>query len=110
MDYYCLLEAFPKRDNIKQIAFNEEERWINESGDIENENAAIFSKSAKGSIGEWMRKASCPSEQLNFQRLLACLEQYEEESGLMIKMEKDKLVVPLGPDLRASVNFFIANS
>lgn len=60
-----------------------------------------------GSLGEWLQRASCPLEIQNYKRLIHALEAFEKESGVRIASTREGLVVPLGPDLRASINFFI---
>jgi len=60
----------------------------------------------RGSVGEWLKKAACPSEVQNFKTFIACLEEFERNSGMKCIHKEDGFVVPLGPDLKASVSFY----
>lgn len=60
----------------------------------------------KGTLGEWLQKAACPAEIVNFKKFLARLEDYERSSGINCKKTNDGFIVPLGPDLKASIHFF----
>jgi uncharacterized protein YfkK (UPF0435 family) len=75
------------------------ERWY---GDDEEEQ-----QMEKGSVGEWLKKAACPAEVKNFQKFIACLEDYERSSGMKCVCKNDGFVLPLGPDLKVSVNFLM---
>lgn len=61
----------------------------------------------RGSVGEWLKKAACPSEVENFRKFIACLEEFERSSGMKCIHKEDGFVVPLGPDLKASVSFYM---
>jgi hypothetical protein len=58
-----------------------------------------------GSVGEWLQNASCPAELRNFKAFIALLEDFERESGMKCTPTEKGFVVPLGPDLRASITF-----
>ena len=64
-------------------------------------------KLPSGSIGEWLQRAACPIEVQNYQKFINVLEEFEKDTGVQISTNKDGMVVPLGPNLRASVNFFV---
>ena len=76
------------------------EKWRN---DIENEDVL-----PKGSIGEFLQHAACPIEIKNFKKFIAMIEKYEKSTGVSVDATKDGFVVPLGPDLRVSIEFFMA--
>jgi hypothetical protein len=60
----------------------------------------------RGSVGEWLTNAACPSEVKNFKKLIAHLERFERETGVAIETTtKGSLVIPLGPDLQVTMNF-----
>ncbi len=61
----------------------------------------------KGTVGEWLQKAACPAEVKNFRKFIACLEEFERSSGMKCVNKEDGFTVPLGPDLRASISFFM---
>lgn len=77
------------------------EHWMDDE-DIESEQWAT----EKGSLGEWLKKAACPSEIINFKKFMARLEDYERSSGINCVKTKDGFIVPMGPDLRASIQFY----
>lgn len=60
-----------------------------------------------GSVGEWLFTSACPAERRNFVKLIEALEQFERETGLAITRipSTDDLLVPLGPSLRARIEF-----
>ena len=80
---------------------NDGRRWIDDD-ELDSEKWAYQS----GTLGEWLKKAACPAEVINFKKFLARLEDYERSSGLNCKRTGDGFVVPLGPDLKASIQFF----
>mmetsp|Transcript_21521 Transcript_21521/g.36216 ORF Transcript_21521/g.36216 Transcript_21521/m.36216 type:complete len:211 (+) Transcript_21521:26-658(+) len=59
----------------------------------------------QGSIGDYLNKAACPSEIQNYKTLIACLERYERETGLLISTNEKGFRIPLGPDLKATIAF-----
>ena len=93
--------AFENSKTRREVS---EERWIDEGKVADSESWATRS----GSLGEWLYKAACPAEQKNFVRFIRCLEKFERESGMKIVTHNDGFVVPLGPDLRASINIYMA--
>ena len=81
------------------------ERWM----DDDNGNDADTKWATRpGSVGEWLKEAACPAEIKNFKTLIACLERFERDSGMKVSMQEGGgFIVPLGPDLRAGINFFM---
>ncbi len=79
------------------------ERW--DYGDEDRSDPKWASK--KGSVGEWLKKAACPAEVDNFRKFIACLEEFERCSGMKCIQKENGFVVPLGPDLKASVSFYM---
>lgn len=61
----------------------------------------------RGSVGEWLKNAACPAEVQNFKTFIGCLEEFERMSGMKCVPSADGFTVPLGPDLRASINFYM---
>lgn len=61
----------------------------------------------RGSVGEWLKKAACPAEVENFRKFIACLEEFERSSGMKCVPKENGFIVPMGPDLKASVSFFM---
>lgn len=59
----------------------------------------------RGSVGELLYSHSCPSERKNFRKLILCLEEFERMSGMKATPTDTGFVIPLGPDLKASINF-----
>lgn len=59
-----------------------------------------------GSIGEFLEAIACPAETVNFKKLIGALERFERDTGMRISPTDDGLLIPLGPDLRASVKFY----
>lgn len=76
------------------------EHWYDPS-EVAGRRAAL----KRGSVGEWLQNASCPAEVTNFQRFIKLLEDFERESGMKCTPTDTGFVVPLGPDLRASITF-----
>ena len=62
---------------------------------------------SKGSVGEWLVDGACPAEQKNFRKFIDAMERFERDTGMKIQPEGDGFTVPIGPDLRASVKFFM---
>lgn len=68
------------------------------------QDTRIARRHVGGSLGRWIQEQACPSEIDNLQLFSALLERYERESGFSIRTdENNNLVVPLGPDLQATV-------
>ena len=78
-----------------------EERWLDDEQLVADEKWAC----QRGSVGEWLLTAGCPAEKENFKVLISCLEQYERETGIRISPHGSGFVIPLGPELRASLGF-----
>jgi hypothetical protein len=100
--YIKLFDIFDSTQN-KALPVEKIERW-NDEEELETEKWAF----ARGSLGEWLKRAACPSEIKNFKRLIAHLEDFERSSGMNCSPTEDGFIVPLGPDLKASVRFFTA--
>jgi hypothetical protein len=79
------------------------ERWA-------DDEAVHFPKwaSKRGSVGEWLKDAACPAEVENFRKFIACLEEFERCSGMKCVHKEDGFVVPLGPNLKTSISFFMS--
>lgn len=78
-----------------------EERWLDDETLAHDQQWAV----QKGSIGEWLVSAGCPSERQNFRCLIDCLEIFERETGMRIEQREGGFNIPLGPNLRASIEF-----
>jgi len=77
------------------------ERWMDDD-DLEVEKWAT----QKGSLGEWLKRAACPAEIKNFKKLISRLEDYERASGMNCSRTKEGFIIPMGPDLKASIQFY----
>ena len=87
-------EDIMRKHNHQEV----QERWYEDPYEQE------FS-GPRGSIGDFLNKAACPSEIQNYKTLMACLEKYERETGLRISTNDDGFRIPLGPDLKAAITF-----
>mmetsp|Transcript_40778 Transcript_40778/g.41640 ORF Transcript_40778/g.41640 Transcript_40778/m.41640 type:complete len:131 (+) Transcript_40778:624-1016(+) len=104
---------YKKLGDVLQDAYDErfeepkqkQERWVDDEV-IENGYESRFI-SPSGSVGEWLERAACPAEQKNYLRFINCLERFERESGMKISPTGDGFIVPLGPDLKASIQIYI---
>jgi hypothetical protein len=94
--YHKLFEVL--EPSTKQM---EPERW---RGSVEVNRDERWA-TRPGSVGNWLQRAACPAEIQNFKRLIACLETFERDSGMKVTPSADGFMVPLGPDLRASIKF-----
>lgn len=63
---------------------------------------------SSGSIGEFLQESACPVEIKNFQSFIHLIEKYEKATGLKAKSSSNGFIIPLGPELRVSVEFFLA--
>lgn len=79
------------------------EHWYDPS-DIVDRRAQL----KKGSVGDWLQRASCPAEISNFKTFIQLLEDYERATGLKCVPTERGFSVPLGPDLKATVNFSLS--
>jgi hypothetical protein len=104
--YLKLYEIFPDSKKKKQ---REEEKEREEAEQWFDERVDEFADydSQHGSIGEWLHRKACPSEIENYKTLISCLEIFERESGLRITAQPNGFDIPLGPDLRAKLKFYI---
>ena len=101
VSYRKFLDIF--RDALSASSDNHHtERW-----EDQEENRDTRWATQRGSVGEWLKKAACPSEIENFRRFIACLEDFERSSGMKCVHKEDGFVVPLGPDLKASISFYM---
>ena len=60
-----------------------------------------------GTIGEYLERAACPAEIQNFKRFIAAMETYERGSGMSVAASENGFLVPLGPDLKITVQFIL---
>ena len=81
-----------------------EERWLDEDTLSHDQQWAV----QRGSVGEWLVSAGCPAERQNFRSLIDCLEIFERETGMKIEQKAGGFIIPLGPNLRASLDFSMA--
>ena len=80
------------------------ERWMDHDvGDDSDTKWAIKS----GSVGEWLKEAACPAEIKNFKTFVACLERFERDTGMKIVPTNTGFEVPLGPNLRSGITFYM---
>ena len=61
----------------------------------------------RGSLGDWLQNAACPAEIKNFRRFIQVLEEYERISGMKCVPQENGFTVPLGPELKANISFFM---
>mmetsp|Transcript_10570 Transcript_10570/g.17230 ORF Transcript_10570/g.17230 Transcript_10570/m.17230 type:complete len:202 (-) Transcript_10570:434-1039(-) len=104
IDYMKFLDIFT--DSLSYTSdYNkaDDERW--QDGTNNGLNTRWATK--RGSVGEWLQNAACPAEVENFRKFIGCLEEYERCSGLKLVQKEDGFVVPLGPDLKASISFYM---
>ncbi len=103
INYSKLIDIFNFDDKTSQRTHDlriTEETWYDPA-----EVLARREKFERGSVGDWLQNASCPSEIKNFRRFIQCLEEYERMSGLKCIPEENGFVIPLGPDLKAHLSF-----
>lgn len=106
-------DLFPKPDytlsrSSEFFNFNSKRNFMNTTNSSTRNESKENQEQNQTSIGNWLSNNSCPSEINNFQLFIKCLENFEKQSGLRIKANDDGFLIPLGPDLRATVNFKIA--
>ena len=125
IEYARLLKVLQPREHVKRILKQEPERWHDDDDEAvgggrggssrgrrhvsvaggSGGDGAYWSQS-RGSVGEWLANSACPAEIKNFKKLIAALENFERDSGVSILTARGgSLVVPLGPDLKATVSF-----
>ena len=61
-----------------------------------------------GSIGEFLQTDACPAEIANFQKFIHLIEKYEKATGLKAKPSSNGFIIPMGPELRVSMEFYLA--
>ena len=84
------------------------DNWREDTMDNTNANTTSNrSRNRQGSIGEWLQTASCPAERKNFRKFIDAMERFERETGMKINNQPDGFTVPLGPDLRCQIKFFM---
>jgi hypothetical protein len=103
--YLKLYEIFPnpKKGKGRDEEAEEAEQWFDET---RVEEFADYDEQ-HGSIGEWLHRKACPAEIENYKTLISCLEIFERESGLRISAQPNGFDIPLGPDLRAKLKFYV---
>lgn len=101
--FYNNIQDFLEPDTPKAGAT----RWKT-SIDHDNDDAEISNPLPQGSIGEFLQRAACPSEIKNFSRFVSMIEKLERRSGMKVTATAEGFVVPLGPDLRVNINFFLS--
>lgn len=62
----------------------------------------------KGSVGEWLSQDACPAEIKNLKRLMSSLEDFERNSGMKCVKKDDGFLIPLGPNLKASIKIHVS--
>jgi hypothetical protein len=105
VDYRRLYEVF-NTDGDEGGAGGSRENWHDENGAAGRGGRG--NALGKGSVGEWLQTAACPAEVKNFKRFIACMEEYERISGMKCINTEDGFTVPLGPDLKTSVKFYMS--
>jgi len=117
VDYKALTEVLEPHTGARESALRDstnfprgfDERWDETAatalGSTQGHRA---NRNKNGSVGEWLQTVSCPAEQRNFRKFIDCMEAYEASSGMKVIPNERGFVVPLGPDLRAQVNFYQA--
>lgn len=89
---------------------NLEEKWYDRGENGSEQIHAVHSSAdlkSPGTVGDFLQRAACPSEIKNFKRFISCLEKFERDSGMKIKQTEEGFIVPLGPDLRVGITFFM---
>ena len=78
------------------------ENWNgwNDGGDEFTEKTT---RPKRGTIGDFLEHASCPAEQKNYKKLVSLLDNYEKESGMRIELSKNGFIIPLGPNMEATM-------
>lgn len=104
IDYHRLYDVLEQQQPSKRedaVRDEQKETWY-DPAEILNRREGIRKR---GSVGEWLQTASCPAEAANFRLFIRMLEDFERESGMKCQPTDSGFIVPLGPDLRASVSF-----
>lgn len=110
INYMKLLLLFPDNTFNTIDENNHIERWYdNDADDHHHKYSNSEQKWAiqKGSVGEFLKNAACPSEISNFHIFISCIEDYERRSGMKCVSKDGGIIVPIGPDLKASVSYFM---
>ena len=98
-------------DELKEI-FNRDTsstQYYNSKRDIDRNSGNLSDELLpSGSIGEFLEADACPVEIANFQKFIHLIEKYEKATGLKAKPSSSGFVIPLGPELRVSVQFYLA--
>ena len=90
---------YKKMSDLLSFRSDSHERPEHWNGDDDDALPVIH----KGSIGEFLVKAACISEQKNYSRLMKALARFEKDSGMRVDITPSGLVIPLGPDLQATM-------
>jgi Ca2+-binding EF-hand superfamily protein len=104
-----------KKGTIRYISIQElfdiessnQETEIWKSDKLDNDDNGNNRVISKGSVGEFLQKSACPAEIKNLQKFLSLVEKYEKNTGLAAATSDDGFILPLGPNLRVSVQFFM---
>ena len=96
IEYNHLFDVLEGRNLRKD---SERERWYNPE--------QVADSPKPGTIGEYLERAACPAEIQNFKRFIAALETYERGSGNSVGTSENGFLIPLGPDLKVSVQFIL---
>ena len=110
INYMKLLLLFPDNTFNTVDENNHIERWYdNDADDLHHKYSNAEQKWAiqKGSVGEFLKNAACPLEISNFHIFISCIEDYERRSGMKCVSKDGGIIVPIGPDLKASVSYFM---
>lgn len=103
--YHKLYKLFDFDDDVlegrKPLTAAEDDIWY------DPEDVTAYKDAKAGSIGEWLNYSACPAEVRNFKRFIQCLEEFERVSGMKCISGDKGIEVPLGPDLRAKINFIM---
>ena len=97
---YNNISSFFEREQNDTIHL---ERWRDNNVTLQQTQQNIPS----GSIGEFLQSGACPAEIKNFKLFIAMLEQYEKKTGMKTTTSDEGFVIPLGPDLRVNIEFFL---
>jgi len=113
INYMKLLLLFPDNTFNTNDENNHIERWYDDDDNNNHDHHNKYSKAEqkwaiqKGSVGEFLKNAACPSEISNFHIFISCIEDYERRSGMKCISKDGGIIVPIGPDLKASVSYFM---
>ena len=93
---------FTKR-SIRTVPSKQAYNRVSDDRDPVTESSATYVP--RGSIGDWLHKRATEKDVKNFRSFVHALERYERDSGMRIEDTKQGFMVPIGPDLKVSVEF-----